>query len=157
MAPSEPLRLTVLKRFETILGAISAGDTYHYTPHKVDKHPIPYELAKYGPLYQIFSGDEAGPVDQAHRGHGIYSETFHVNIQGFVHDRTDLTTKLEKALADVREAVNTDALSAATGSLGAITDQVRMDESAESGYFSDTEDDFALFNQRWRVEITGTY
>jgi len=157
MAPSEPLRLTVLKRFETVLNAITAGDNYFYTPHKVDKHPISYELAKYGPLYQVFSGDEAGPVDQVGVGHRVQDETFYVRVQGIVYDRTDLTTKLEKCLADVRKAVNDDAVSAASGSLGALTVQVRMDESAEMGYFSDTEDDFALFNQRWRVHITEAY
>ena len=32
--------------------------------HLVSKHPIEYELAKFGVLYQVYSGDEAGPVEE---------------------------------------------------------------------------------------------
>lgn len=156
MAPSEPLRLTILKRFETVLAAITAGDDYFFTPHIVSKHPIEYELAKFGVLYQIFSGDEAGPVDYT-VGHVTRDETFYVNVQGIVHDRADLTTKLERALVDIRKALDTDSISSTAGTLGQLTDYAKMDESATMAYFSDEEDDFALFNQKWIVHITGTY
>lgn len=156
MAPSEPLRLTILKRFETVLKAIVAGDDFFFTPHKVSKHPIEYELAKYGPLYQVYSGDEAGPVDYT-VGHLTRDETFYVNIQGIVHDRADLTTKLERALCDIRKALDEDAISSTAGTLGQLTDYAKMDESAMMAYFSDEEDDFALFNQKWIIHITGTY
>lgn len=156
MAPSEPLRLTILKRFETVLNAITAGDDFFFTPHLVSKHPIEYELAKNGPLYQVFSGDDVGPVDYT-VGHLTRDETFYVSIQGIVHDRADLTTKLERALVDIRKALDEDAISSTAGTLGQLTDYTLMDESAMMGYFSDEEDDFALFSQKWRVHITGTY
>ena len=156
MAPSEPLRLTILKRYETVLNAITAGDDYFFTPHKVSKHPISYELAKFGTLYQIYSGDEAGTIDYT-VGHITRDETFFVNIQGIVYDMADLTTKLERALVDIRKALDTDAIATAAGTLGQLTDYAKMAESAEMAYFSIEEDDFALFNQRWINHITGTY
>ena len=55
MAPSNPLRLQIADRFKTVLAAIEAGDNYFYTPHKVEKFPLDYELAKYGNLYQVFT------------------------------------------------------------------------------------------------------
>lgn len=156
MAPSEPLRLTILKRFETILAAITAGDDFFYTPHLISKHPISRELSTWGPLFAVLTGDRTGPIDYT-VGHVTRDETFYVDVRVVVHDDTDLTTKLERALTDIRKAIDEDAISSEVGSLGQLTVQTLMDESALVEYHSEGEDSFVTFNQPWRVDITGTY
>ena len=155
MPPSDPLRLQILNRFETVLNAIETGDNYFYTPHKVSKHPISYELAKNGPLYMVFTGEEGGPIEFA--GTDLYDEKFTVSVQGIVFDRADLISKLEKAIRDVRKAVNDDSKSGAAGSLGVLAHQTIAERSPEVGYFSADKDDFAVFEQKYQVTISGDF
>lgn len=154
--PSDPLRLQVLDRFETVLNSIEAGTNYFYTPHEVSKSPIAYELAKHGPLYQaLVTEDATGEI--VITGRENYDETYYISVEGVVHDRADLGTKLEKAIRDVRYAIDQDAKSSAVGSLGALTVQVRIDGSPDVAYFSEKRDDFAVFEQMFRIQITGDF
>jgi len=153
---TDPLRLQVADRFETVLNAIVAGDDYFYTPHKVAKIPLSYELAKYGNLYEVFTGEDVGSIEIT--GRENYDETFYVSVVGTVFDRADLVTKVEKAIRDIRRAIDVDAKSPAAGSLGAsMTVQVRIDESPAISYFSEDKDSFAQFDQKFRVQITGDF
>jgi len=156
MAPSaNPLRLQVADRFATVLEAITAGDSYFYTPHLVSKFPVEYELAKYGPLYQVFPGEEAGRIEIT--GRENYDETFYISIIGIVHDTSDLVSKLEKAVRDIRKAIDLDSKSETAGTLGVLTVQVRVDESPIMEYFAEEKNGFGQFDQKFRVQITGDF
>lgn len=155
MPPTDPLRLQVADRFVTVLNAIEAGDDYFYKPHKVAKIPIDYENAKNGPLYMIFTGEEPGTIEFA--GTDLYDESFFITVQGIVHDRTDLVSKVEKAIRDVRRAINEDSKSGVSSTLGTLADETISTESPEIAYFSAERDDFALFEQKFRVLISGDF
>ena len=151
MPPStDPLRLQVLDRFYTALEAIRAGDDYYYTPHKVAKAMLSFENAKYGPLYMTLPESDGELFDESDMH---YTETFHVSVKGIVHDRADLGTILEKAIRDVRYAIDQDARSSTAGTLGVLCDLVSIDEPPDVDYF----DDFGFFEQRFRVQISGDY
>jgi hypothetical protein len=150
MPPTDPKRLQVADRFETVINAITAGDNYFFTPHKVAKKLLEYGDAKYGPLYMILD-DSGGEI--VFSGHELFDETFYISVHGIVHDRDDLVTAVEKAVRDVRRAVNEDSKSTASGSLMNITEQVRIDEPPELDYF----EDFAFFRQRFRNQISGDF
>ena len=154
MAPTAPIRVTVINRILTVLGAISAGDTYFYTPHKTveDSEGVDFALAKNGPLYILFLGEGESAIDVV--GRETYDETFYPIIRGVVHARSGIITKMLKSNKDVRKAIDTDSKSGAAGSLGALCVQVRIDESPEWFYFEDSME-FAGFDQRIRVQITG--
>jgi len=154
--PTDPLRLQVLDRFETVLNSIEAGIDYFYTPHKVSQDPIPYEQAKYGPLYQAFMAEETtGEIVVS--GRENYDETFYVSVEGVVHSRSKLGAMMEKAIRDVRYAIDQDSKSGVAGSLGVLGIQVRIDESPEVAYFSKNKDNFAVFEQKFRAQITGDF
>jgi hypothetical protein len=154
--PSDPLRLQVLDRFETVLASIEAGTNYFYTPHIVSKQPIKYELAKNGNLYQTFVTEDAtGPIVIS--GRENFDETYYISVEGVVHDRADLGTKIEKSIRDIRYVIDQDSKSSTAGTLGVLGVQVRIDESPEIAYFSEKKDDFAVFEQRFRVQITGDF
>ena len=155
MPPSDPLRLQILNRFETVLNAIETGDNYFYTPHKVSKHPISYELAKNGPLYMVLLAEEGGPIKFS--GTNLYDGEFIVSVQGIVFDRSNLGQKLINATADIQRAINEDSKSGASGSLGALAHQVITKNFAEVGYFSADKDDFAVFEQKYQVTISGDF
>lgn len=155
MAPSDPLRLQVADRFVTVLNSIEAGDNYFYKPFKVAKIPIPFEDAKNGPLYMVFTGEEPGTIEFA--GTDLYNETFIISVQGIIHDRTDLVSRLERAIRDIRKAINGDTKSGSAGTLGVLTDECIPPESPEIAYFSKERDDFAVFEQKYRVLINGDF
>ena len=52
-----------------------------------------------------------------------------------MHDRSDLVSKIEKAVRDVRRAIDQDSKSGAAGTLGVLAIQVRIDESPMMEYF----------------------
>jgi len=153
--PNDPLRLQVADRFKTVLAAITAGSSYFYTPHKVSKFPLEYEIAKYGPLYQVFPGEEPGAAKII--GRESYDETFYISVIGIVHDHSDLVSKMEKAVRDVRYAIDLDSKSAMAGTLGVLCVQVRIDESPVMEYFAEERDGFGQFDQKFRIQITGDF
>lgn len=150
MAPADPKRLQVADRFETVLNAITAGENYFYAPHKVAKKLLDYELAKYGPIYMVLSESEGNIVFS---GHELFDETFHISVHGVVHERDDLVEKVEKAIRDVRYAIDQDSKTVSSGTLMTLCEQVRIDEPPEVDYW----EDFAFFRQRFRNQISGDF
>lgn len=148
--PTDPKRLQVADRYETVLNAIEAGDNYFFTPHEVAKRLLEYENAKHGPLYMVLSESEGNIVFS---GHELFDETFYISVHGIVHDRDDLVTAVEKAICDVRLAINEDSKGTTGSSLGVMCEQVRIDEPPEIDYW----DDFAFFRQRFRNQISGDF
>ncbi len=150
---TDPKILTVANRIEAVLSAIEAGPTYHYTPHKVAKIPLSYENAKYGNLYQVLMGETTGPLEII--GREAFDGTFRFTIIATVFDRSDLVTKITRTWADVTHAIDTDAKSEVTGSLGELSVQVRFDETFEAMYYSEDQNDFADIYIRFRAQLTG--
>jgi hypothetical protein len=150
MPPTDPKRLQVADRYETVLNAITASNDYFFTPHEVAKKLLEYENAKHGPLYMVLSESEG---NIGFSGHELFDETFYISVHGIVHDRDDLVTKVEKAVRDVRRAINEDSKSTAAGTLMNLCEQVRIDEPPEIDYW----DDFAFFRQRFRNQISGDF
>ena len=153
--PTDPLRLQVADRFEAVLAAIEAGDDYFYTPHRVAKIPLSHEDAKEGNLYMVLTGEDVGSIEVT--GRENFDETFYISVIGIVFDRKDLVSKVEKAIRDIRKAIDVDAKDATSGTLGTLTVQVRIDESPAISYYSEDRDDFAHFDQLFRVQITGDF
>lgn len=150
MPPADPKRLQVADRYETVLNTIEAGDNYFFTPHEVAKKLLDYEDAKNGPLYMVLSESE-GNIEFS--GHELFDETFHISVHGIVHDRNDLVAKVEKAIRDIRKAINDDSKSSAADSLMNLCEQVRIDDPPEVDYF----EDFGFFRQRFRNQISGDF
>jgi len=149
MAPStNPIRLRVADRFIAVLAAITAGATYWYTPHEVKRDVIPYENAKHGPVYSVFT-EGAGPI-QIESNNNI-DETFYIAVDGIVFDRSDPVAVVEKALMDVRLSIDTDSINPAANTLGTLCYLVRMDESPDMDYW----ENYAAFRQRFRIQIQG--
>ena len=153
MAPATPLRLQVLDRFYDALDAIEAGDDYFFKPHMVVKHPeLPYEKAKYGPLYSVLT--ESGPNEGLNDESDMhYTETFHVAVRGIVHDLKDIGSTIEKSIRDVRYAIDSDARSSTAGTLGVLCDLVSIDDPPDLDYL----EYFGFFEQLFRVQISGDY
>jgi len=149
MAPStNPIRLRVADRFVEVLKAIESGSTYWYTPHEVQRNVIPYENAKHGPIYSVFT-EGAGPIEI--ESDNNINEMFYIAVDGIVFDRSDPVAVVEKALTDVRLAIDTDSINPAANTLGTLCYQVRMDESPEMDYW----ENYAAFRQRFRIRVGG--
>ncbi len=152
--PNDPIRLQVIDRIVQILKSIQEGDDYFYSPRAVTKGFIANPQAY--PVYEVLS-DSGGEIVYA--GREEYDETFYVRINGTVQDTGDVVTKLERALRDVRKAINDDSVSTASGTLGGMSTvvQVRIDDPAEIDYGLEASNFFGFFSQRVRVHITGNY
>jgi len=156
MAPAtNPKRLQVIDRIVTVLKAIVTGDNYFYTPYDVTKRFVHWAEAKGFPLYMVHSAS-GGTIVYA--GEQQYDESFYVSVKGIVQDQNDTISKLEKAIRDIRKAINDDSESTAAGSLGTLCVQVRIDEPPETdnGYLQ-LEGGFGFFDQRIHIQITGEY
>lgn len=157
MTPVDPLSLQCIDRIVTVLGAITAGDDYHYTPIEVLKEYLIWRdatLTKDKPLYMV-SRASAGVITQI--GEHLYEMEFYISVQGYVQDPSDAVTRLCKAIRDIQKAINDDSKSEAAGTLGALAAAVTMEESPETdnGYFSP--EDVGWFDQRIRIRIDGDF
>ena len=152
--PTDPLTLQVADRFEAVLDSIEAGTNYFYTPQKVSKYPLDFEDAKFGNLYEVFVGEEAGSFVEV-IGREAYDATFFITVVGTVFDRSDLVTKLIKSWRDVVYAIDQDSKSSTAGTLGVLGVQVRVDEGYEASYYAEGHDGFANFKQKFRCQISG--
>ena len=83
----------------------------------------------------------------------IYDETFHIAINGVVYDAEDPVSKVEKAIRDIRKAINDDSVDFSAGTLGSLCVQVRIDKPPEIEYF----ENFAFFEQLFRNHISGNF
>lgn len=157
MPPTNPLTQQIIERIITVLKAIVAGDNYFYTPYDVAKKFVHWEEARLTPdkpHYMIFR-DSGGSIEFA--GTNQYDETWYINIKGYVKDNSDTVTKLERAIRDIRKAINDDSKSAAAGSLGALGIQTIFEEPPETdnGYLS--VEGFGFFDQRVKIITSGDF
>ncbi len=153
---TDPLRLQIINRIVAVLQAITAGATYWYTPGAVNKRFTHWSECKSFPTYSV-STASGGKVELsgAAGDDSEYTEDFYVSIKGVVKDSVDTVTRLERALADVRKAIDADSRSGAAGTLGALGVETRIEESPETddGYLS--LEGFGFFDQKVRVSIAG--
>jgi len=157
MSPTDPLTLQIINRIITVLKAIVAGDNYFYTPHDVAKKFVHWEQATLSPtkpLYMIFR-DSGGSIEFS--GTNQYDETWYINIKGYVKDNADTVTKMERAIRDIRKAINDDSKSAEVGSLGDIAEQTIFETPPETdnGYLSS--EGFGFFDMRVKVITSGDF
>lgn len=148
--PADPKRLQIIDRFVTVLKAITAGADYFYTPYQVEKKALIQPEVSGTPCYLVLP-DSGGAIEVS--GQELYDEHFYVAVTGIVQDYDDIATKLERAIRDVRKAINEDSTSETSGTLGTLAVQVRIDEPPEIDYF----ENFGFFNQRFRVVISGDF
>ena len=152
--PSDPLRLQVANRFVTVLEAITAGSDYFYTPFEVIKRIILPEEANGTPTYMVVP-EGGGNIDFS--GTNLYDEKYKLVVHGIVEDNVDIVTKMERAIRDIRKAINDDSKSGAAGSLGVLCVQVRVLETVETdgGAFSVIGKGY--FAQPFDIEISGDF
>lgn len=152
--PSDPLRLQIINRFVTVLGNISAGSNYFYTPHEVLKRIIVPDEVDDTPTYMVIP-EGGGNIEFTCTE--LYDETFKVIVHGIVADNVDIVTRMERAIRDVRKAINDDSKSGASGSLGVLCVQVRILEPPETdgGAFSVIGKGY--FAQPFQVTISGDF
>ena len=155
--PTDPLTQQVIDRIITVLALIETGADYFYTPAAVIKRFVHWREAKFTPdkpLYMVFR-DSGGEINYI--GENLYCEDWVVNVKGYVQDKTDTVTKMERAIRDIRKAINDDSKSEGDGTLGAITAAVTIEEPPETdnGYLS--LEGMGFFDQRIRIRTDGDF
>ena len=155
--PNDPRRLVIVDRIVEALSLIRSGDDYFYTPHKVQKRFVHWAEVKGFPLYMVHTAT-GGHLDLS--GHNLFEETFYISVKGYISDKQDTVTKLERAIRDVRYCIDQDSkdrlTSGALGTLGWIF-QIRIDDPPETdnGYLS--LEGIGFFDQRIRAHISGNF
>jgi len=157
MSPTDSLTLQAIDRVITVLKAIVAGDDYFYTPYDVAKKFIHWQESPVTPTkphYMVFR-DSGGSIEFS--GTNQYDETWYINIKGYVKDNADTVTKMERAIRDIRKAINDDSKSAEAGSLGVIAVQTIFEAPPETdnGYLSS--EGFGFFDMRVKVITSGDF
>ena len=155
--PADPRRLVVIDRIYEVLKLIRAGSTYNYSPALVKKRLVHWSEIRSFPAYFVHTAS-GGHLDLS--GHNLFEETFYITVKGYVSDKHDTVTKLERAVRDVRLAIDTDSkdrsTSGALGTLGWIF-QIRIDDppTTDNGYLS--LEGIGFFDQRIRAHISGNF
>lgn len=153
-----PKRLQCVNRVASQLSAITAGATYWYTPRVYKRFYLPQEISD--PVaYMVYTttGGET-KYDGACGASTTYDEDFYITVHGCVRSSTDTTTMVEKAIHDVRTAIDADSIAKATsGSLGYICVECRMEEPPEIDNACLETMGIGLFDLKIRCKITGTY
>ena len=159
-SPANPKRLQVVDRVVVVLSAITAGANYFYTPClPVRKRFVHWAEASGlnpdNPFYMVFSAT-GGKVELG-GAPDLYDEDFYISIKGYVKDHVDTETKKERAIRDIRKAINDDSKSGVAGSLGTLCIEVAIEEPPETdnGYLS--LEGFGFFDQRIRIRIDGDF
>ena len=154
--PATPLRLQVLERVVAILKDITAGEDYFFTPGEVIKgycHPL--EIKSF-PHYAV-SYDSGGTISVEATDYFI--EDFYINVKGHVKPRDgDPVTAMERALRDVRVAIDTDQRPAAgAGSLNALNVLAFWEEppTTDNGYLAT--EGMGFFEQRIKIQVHGAW
>jgi hypothetical protein len=151
--PAEPLRLQVIDRVVDVLNGIREGEDYFYSPRQVGKGFISEPVAY--PVYMVRS--ESGGDIEMHTD-AQFAETFYLSINGRVQEMGDVVTPLERAIRDVRKAIDADCRSGAgAGSLITLATAVVFDAPPEITYDADNVGPFAEFSQRVRITISGEF
>lgn len=155
--PTDPKPLQAMQRIVTVLRLIEAGAEYFYTPHAVDMGYNHMERAEGQPYYVVYRGDPAGSSRYA--GENQWDEDFNITIEGVVHNETDTVAALERAVADVRKAINEDSKNKVSGALGdgvlCVDTRFELPPIAELGIGADL--NFGYFKLNCRVIISGDY
>lgn len=157
MAPTDPLSQQTIERVITVLEDIRAGDDFFYTPFDVIKRYVHWREAKFTPvkpLYMVFR-DSGGVITQI--GENLYECEWFLNVKGYVQDKRDTVTKLERAIRDICKAINDDSKLETAGSLGSICAALTIEEPPETdnGYLS--LEGIGFFDQRIRVRNDGDF
>ena len=153
-----PKRLQCVNRVETVLKAITAGATYWYTPRVYKRFYSPQELGD--PVVYMVYTTTGGNIEQAGMSGTatVYDEDFYITVHGCVRSTTDTTTMVEKAIHDVRTAIDADSIAKSTsGALGYICAECRMDEPPEVDNACLETMGIGLFDLKIRCKINGTY
>jgi len=155
--PADGKRLKVINRVVAVILQIKSGDDFFYTPHAVVRRWLGPEECKGFPTYGVFT-DSGGRVELQGVGGtpNLFDEIFYINVKGYIHDTEDTVSKLERALRDIRKAINEDAEdTSTTGSLGQLCDECFFDDSPETdnGYFGMM--NMGFFDQRIRIRVSG--
>jgi hypothetical protein len=151
---TDPIRLRVRDRIYDVLKAVREGADYFYTAGQVERRFIAYDEVKRSPCYMV-STDTGGSIEQVQ---DLFIEDFYVNVKCWIQDKDDPVSILERALADVRTAINADTLpTAGTGSLADLDALVFFDEppTTDNGYLS--LEGYAFFEQRIKIQVSGTW
>jgi len=153
-SPDSPLRLQVVNRFVAVLEAITAGSNYFYTPYEVVKRIILPEETNGTPTYMVIP-EGGGNIEFG--GTELYDETLRIVVHGIVADNVDIVTRMERAIRDIRKAINDDSKSGTPGSLSVLCVQVRILEPPETdgGAFSVIGKGY--FAQPFEVTISGDF
>lgn len=157
MTPTNPLTQQIIERIIAVLEAITMGDDFFYTPAAVAKRFVHWREASFSPdkpYYMVFR-DSGGTIEYI--GHELYCEDWNINVKGYVQDNSDTVTKLERAIRDIRKAINDDSKSETAGSLGALAAAVTIEEPPDSdnGYLS--LEGIGFFDQRIRIRTDGDF
>jgi hypothetical protein len=151
--PDDPKRLQVIDRVVDVLKDITEGTDYFFTARQVAKGFVAEPIAY--PVYMVRS--ESGGDIEMHSD-AQFSETFYLSISGRVQEIGDVVTPMERALRDVRKAIEADFQPAAgTGSLIEIATAIVFTEPPEIMYDVDATGPFAEFSQRVRITIDGEF
>lgn len=156
--PSDPLRLKVINRLVDVLKNIEEGTDYFYTPHKVAKGFIA-EPPGY-PIYMVTSESIQGAGGGTLEMHsdGQWDETYYIAISGIVQDAGDVVTPLERAIRDVRKAIDTDFRSGApAGSLLTLATSLVFDDPPTIEYGFEGTGFFGYFSQRLKITVSGEF
>jgi hypothetical protein len=155
MPTDNPLRLQVIDRVVEVLRNIEQGDDYYASTGEVFKKFQHWEDCQGFPAYMVFA--DSGGTIEGDMG-GRYRQTFVLNVKGYVRDSEDTVAALERALADVRHAIDADTLpGAGAGSLGSLGALVffREGPTTDNGYLSI--EGYGFFEQKIEVEISGEF
>ncbi len=153
-----PLRLQVINRIVTVLSAITAGTDYWFTPAKVAKKFLTPEEAMGFPCYMVMAGEKGNRIE--HQGApNVYDEWFTVSVKGIIKNSSDTVTESEKALRDIRKAINADSISGTAGTLGNLSGviEVRIDQGPDMDDGSWSINGYGFFDQPITVHISGDY
>lgn len=154
---ADPIRLQIIDRFVTVLSAITAGASYWYTPGKVSKGFLLVPDIPAFPCYMVMAGEKGGQIVPE----GMpdeHTETFTVSVKGVVqcNSSAEAMTTIERALRDVRKAINDDSVSGSAGTLGVLAESVWIVEGPDmdDGYLIQN---YGFFDQRFQVKIIGLF
>lgn len=154
---AEPIRLQVINRIIVVLKAITAGSDYWYTPGRVEMRFLQESEITSDVCYAVTVDDKGGPIETAGAPHE-YDETFYVTVRGVVAcTEDDYITRRERALCDVRKAINEDTKNGTAGSLMCIADIVVPADGPEMDDGTAAASGFAFFNQQFSVHIHGDF
>ena len=147
--PAKSLRLQVIDRIVAVLTAITQGADYWYTPQIFRRAILENEMVG-NVAYAVFPGPGQDPEEI----NGEHTERFEVLVRGVVRDASDPVSAQEKAMADIRKAIDIDSRLGTAGALGALTVKVEIgsSETDEGEFFAQN---LGFFEQRIRVEVAG--